>query len=93
MFEKAFFKYVPAMGILKKTAGDFPAVFLWQRNSQIAEWRLFIMEMDMEFLRKLPTPEELKQQFPIEAQTAVIKAERDIEICNIFEEKTTGCCW
>ena len=45
------------------------------------------MEMDMEFLRKLPTPEELKQQFPIEAQTAVIKAERDIEICNIFEGK------
>ena len=24
-----------------------------------------IMEMDMEFLRKLPTPKELKEQFPV----------------------------
>ena len=23
------------------------------------------MEMDMEFLRKLPTPKELKEQFPV----------------------------
>lgn len=43
------------------------------------------MEMNMEFLRKLPTPSELKQQFPISSRIAEKKAERDSEICNIFE--------
>lgn len=43
------------------------------------------MEMDMEFLRKLPTPSELKQQFPISKKIAEKKAARDREICNIFE--------
>lgn len=43
------------------------------------------MEMNMEFLRKLPTPSELKQQFPISDKIAEKKAERDREICNIFE--------
>ncbi len=45
------------------------------------------MEMDMEFLRKLPTPEELKQQFPVSDEIAAAKAERDAEICRIFEGK------
>ena len=43
------------------------------------------MEMDMEFLRKLPDPEQLKQQFPVSRQTADRKAKRDEEICKIFE--------
>ena len=45
------------------------------------------MEMKMEFLRKLPAPEELKQQFPVSAQIAEQKAKRDEEICRIFEGK------
>ena len=45
------------------------------------------MEMNMEFLRKLPTPDDLKQQFPVSARIAEIKAKRDEEICNIFEGK------
>ena len=45
------------------------------------------MEMNMEFLRKLPAPDELKQQFPVSARIAEIKAKRDEEICNIFEGK------
>ena len=46
-----------------------------------------MMEMEMEFLRKLPTPEELKGQFPVSRQIAEIKAKRDEEICSIFEGK------
>lgn len=45
------------------------------------------MEMKMEFLRKLPTPEELKQQFPVSGQIARQKAKRDEELCRIFEGK------
>ena len=43
------------------------------------------MEMEMEFLRKLPTPQELKEQFPVSVQVVATKAERDEEIRNIFE--------
>ncbi len=45
------------------------------------------MEMEMEFLRKLPTPAELKEQFPVSAQIVATKAERDEEIRAIFEGK------
>ena len=45
------------------------------------------MEMEMEFLRKLPTPKELKEQFPVSAQIVATKAKRDEEIRNIFEGK------
>lgn len=43
--------------------------------------------MEMEFLRKLPTPQELKEQFPVSEKIAEIKAKRDEEIRNIFEGK------
>ena len=46
-----------------------------------------IMEMDMEFLRKLPTPKELKEQFPVSEKIAAIKADRDRQIREIFEGK------
>ena len=36
-----------------------------------------IMEMDMEFLRKLPTPKELKEQFPVSEKIAAIKEDRE----------------
>lgn len=45
------------------------------------------MEMEMEFLRKLPTPDELKQQFPVSGRIADVKNRRDEEICRIFEGK------
>ncbi len=45
-------------------------------------------EMEMEFLRKLPTPKELKEQYPIGAEIAAVKARRDEEIRNIFEGKS-----
>ena len=45
------------------------------------------MDMDMEFLRKLPTPKELKEQFPVSEKIAAIKADRDRQIREIFEGK------
>lgn len=56
-------------------------------NLQMTERTRYVMEMEMEFLRQLPTPQELKEQFPVSAQIAAIKAERDEEIRNIFEGK------
>ena len=44
--------------------------------------------MDMEFLRKLPTPQELKEQFPVSNKVMQIKEERDKEIRNIFSGKS-----
>jgi len=45
-------------------------------------------KMDMQFLRKLPVPKEVKEQFPITPEMEKLKAERDEEIKNIFEGKT-----
>ena len=54
------------------------------------------MEMEMEFLRKLPTPQELKEQFPVSTEVVAVKAQRDEEIRNIFEGKddryVKNCC-
>ena len=44
--------------------------------------------MEMEFLRKLPTPQELKEQHPVSAQIVATKTKRDDEIRNIFEGKS-----
>ncbi len=46
------------------------------------------MEMQMEFLRKMPTPQELKEQFPLTPEVAGIKEKRDAEIKDIFEGKS-----
>lgn len=46
------------------------------------------MEMEMEFLRKLPTPQELKEQHPVSAQIVATKTKRDDEIRDIFEGKS-----
>ena len=43
------------------------------------------MEMNMEFIRKLPTPKELKAEFPVSKKIADIKEARDNEIKDIFE--------
>ncbi|MGI5070570.1 3-deoxy-7-phosphoheptulonate synthase [Treponema pectinovorum] len=45
------------------------------------------MDMQMNFVRKLPVPKELKEQFPLGDEVRKIKDERDIIIKNIFEGK------
>jgi 3-deoxy-7-phosphoheptulonate synthase len=42
------------------------------------------MEMNMEFVRKLPIPQEIKREFPIEDKIRTIKQERDQEIADIL---------
>ncbi len=43
--------------------------------------------MEMEFLRKLPTPQEIKKEFPLTAEIEEIKKKRDAELRDIFEGK------
>ena len=44
--------------------------------------------MNMEFVRKLIIPKEIKEMYPVSAEMAALKAERDVEIKNIFEGKS-----
>ena len=44
--------------------------------------------MNMEFVRKLMIPKEIKENYPVTEEMARIKAERDEEIKNIFEGKS-----
>ena len=46
------------------------------------------MEMQMEFLRKLPTPKEIKEEYPIDDKLKQIKEARDQEIMDIFSGKS-----
>ena len=45
----------------------------------------------MNFLRKLPIPQEIKEQFPISEKCASIKAERDKIIADVFTGKSDKC--
>ncbi len=45
------------------------------------------MEMQMTFFRKLPTPKELKEEFPASEKIKAIKEQRDQEIADIFTGK------
>ena len=44
--------------------------------------------MSFEFIRKLPTPTEIKAEFPVPEKTAALKAERDKEIADIITGKS-----
>ncbi|MBR1704080.1 MAG: 3-deoxy-7-phosphoheptulonate synthase [Clostridia bacterium] len=48
--------------------------------------------MQMEFQRKLPTPLELKQEFPVSDRIKEIKDARDRELADIFEGKSKKLC-
>lgn len=43
--------------------------------------------MKMDFIRKLPVPRDLKEQFPLSEQVIATKQKRDKEIADIFEGK------
>ncbi|MDO4285404.1 MAG: 3-deoxy-7-phosphoheptulonate synthase [Eubacteriales bacterium] len=43
------------------------------------------MDMDMQFIRKLPTPAELKKEFPLTPEIAALKETRDQELRDILE--------
>ena len=44
--------------------------------------------MGYEFINKLPTPAEIKEQFPLPLDCAVIKAQRDEEVKNVISGKS-----
>ena len=44
--------------------------------------------MAFEFIKKLPTPEEIKEQFPVPADLARLKATRDAEIRDVLTGKS-----
>lgn len=44
--------------------------------------------MNMDFVRKLPIPKEIKEQFPIPEEVKKIKAERDAAIADVFTGKS-----
>lgn len=44
--------------------------------------------MNMDFIRKLPVPKDIKEQYPLEKKYALIKEERDKEIKEILEGKS-----
>lgn len=44
--------------------------------------------MSFEFIRKLPTPAEIKEQYPVPADIAEMKAKRDLEIADVFTGKS-----
>ena len=41
-------------------------------------------QMDMQFIRKLPIPKEIKEEFPVSEHALAVKAKRDQEIRDIF---------
>ena len=45
------------------------------------------MDMDMRFIRKLPIPRDLKNDFPVDDNIKAIKEDRDRQIREIFEGK------
>ncbi len=44
--------------------------------------------MNMEFIRKLPVPKEVKEQFPISDEVIKLKKERDEEIAKVFRSES-----
>ncbi len=44
--------------------------------------------MSFEFIKKLPTPTEIREQFPVPEHLAALKAERDQEICDVISGKS-----
>ena len=52
---------------------------------------LIMEKMDMIFYRKLPTPLEVKQQYPVGEAVEKLKLERDEAIKNIFEGRDGRC--
>ena len=44
--------------------------------------------MSFEFIRKLPSPTEIKAEFPVPEKTAALKAEREKEIADVITGKS-----
>ena len=61
---------------------------LYYHSRKIFIERYIIMQKNLKFIRKLPIPMDLKEQFPLKAEYAAKKAERDREIADVFTGKS-----
>lgn len=46
--------------------------------------------MSFEFIKKLPTPEEIRNQYPLDAELQALKEKRDAEIRDVFTGKSVN---
>ena len=44
--------------------------------------------MSFDFIRKLPTPQEIKEQYPVPAELVKLKENRDKQIADVFTGKS-----
>ena len=44
--------------------------------------------MNMDFVRKLPVPKDIKEQYPISDEMKAVKAEKDKTIADVFTGKS-----
>ena len=44
--------------------------------------------MSFEYIQKLPTPDEIREEFPLTKELAALKAERDAMISDVFTGKS-----
>ncbi len=44
--------------------------------------------MSFEYIQKLPTPDEIRERFPLSKELSSIKTQRDKEIADVFEGKS-----
>ena len=44
--------------------------------------------MSFEFIRKLPTPDEIREQYPVSPELQALKKQRDAEIADVFTGKS-----
>ena len=47
--------------------------------------------MSFEFIKKLPTPQEIREKYPLSEELAAIKKARDEEIRKVFTGESDNC--
>ena len=44
--------------------------------------------MSFSFIKKLPTPEDIRNEYPVDSAIQTLKEKRDQEICDVFTGKS-----
>lgn len=63
---------------------DIMNLYVKNQRSKIVDERKEKIDMNMDFIRKLPIPKEVKEQFPLPEKAIALKAQRDEEIKKVF---------
>lgn len=51
------------------------------------------MSMQMEFIKVLPSPQALMEDYPVSKASKLLKLQRDEAIKNILQARMTAFCW